>query len=285
EDSDATYGDYFAARAVSTMRYYKGLESHCAAIGVRLTEADAEKVENSIAEQKAQYESEEEFNRAVLNQFGTMELYRYMLEMTQLYDRCFESLFGENGSKTEDSDVLDYAAANDYMMAKHILLMTVDGTGAALPDEEKAEILAEAEELVRQLDGKETQEEKLALFDELMNEKSEDPGLQRAPNGYLFRKGQMNQNFENAVLGLGENEYTGPVESSSGYHIILRLPIDPDETPTEYGQYKAYGIEYPLRLIAAESLFTDIVSGWVTDTPLSPAEAYNELDLSLVFPA
>jgi len=285
EESDATWGDYIAARAVAMMRYYKGLESHCAAIGVRFTEGDVEQIENDLASVKGMYESEEAFNESVASQFGTMELYRYTLEMTQLYSRAFESLFGENGGKVEDEDVLQYADDNGYMMAKHILLLTTDDAGLALPEEERAEVLAEAEKIVRQLDAKETREEKLALFDELMNEKSEDPGLQGFPGGYLFRSGQMVESFENAVLALGENEYSGAVESNYGYHIILRLPIDPEATPMEYSQYVASGVAYPLRLIAAESLFADVVSDWVLDTPLEPKDAYDELDLSLVFPA
>ena len=95
----------------------------------------------------------------------------------------------------------------------------------------------------------------------------------------------MVESFENAVLDLGENEYSGPVESNYGYHVILRLPIDPDATPMDYGQYTANGISYPLRLVAAESLFSDVVSGWVSETPLEPTEAYETLDLLLVFPA
>ena len=67
-------------------------------------------------------------------------------------------------------------------------------------------------------------------FDELMNEKSEDGGLITAPRGYYFLPGEMVQPFEESVLSLGDGEMSPElVESDFGYHIILRLPMNPDD--------------------------------------------------------
>ena len=59
-------------------------------------------------------------------------------------------------------------------------------------------------------------------FDTLMNEYSEDTGLIYNPDGYYFFRGEMEETFEAASFALEEGEMSGIVESSYGYHIILR---------------------------------------------------------------
>ena len=85
--------------------------------------------------------------------------------------------------------------------------------------EEVTAAKAKADDLYKQIkDG--------ADFDKLMNENSQDPGLATAPDGYEFGKGQMVPEFEEASYALAVNEVSEPVETSYGYHIIKRVPLD-----------------------------------------------------------
>ena len=65
-------------------------------------------------------------------------------------------------------------------------------------------------------------------FKELKEEYCEDTGKTAFPDGYLFRSGEMVEEFENAAMLLEEYGVSEPVESPYGYHIILRLPLDAD---------------------------------------------------------
>ena len=48
------------------------------------------------------------------------------------------------------------------------------------------------------------------------------------PDGYTFQPGTMVQEFESAVQSLAEYAVSDPVETAYGYHVIMRLPLDPD---------------------------------------------------------
>ena len=83
---------------------------------------------------------------------------------------------------------------------------------------------AKADDILAQLRGA---EDPITLFDQLMNEHSEDTGLAANPEGYTTSRGEMVAPFENAALALKDGEISDVVESEFGYHIILRLPLDP----------------------------------------------------------
>ena len=61
-----------------------------------------------------------------------------------------------------------------------------------------------------------------------MTELSEDPGKRHYPEGYTYAPGTMVPVFENAANALEEYEISDIVDTSYGYHIILRLPYSPD---------------------------------------------------------
>lgn len=102
----------------------------------------------------------------------------------------------------------------NYITAKHILLTT-----ANLTPEKQAEKKAVAEQIAKQL-------KQGASFDSLMKEYSEDPGLAQFPDGYTFTAGEMVSEFETAAFALSENQISPVIETSYGYHIIQRLPLE-----------------------------------------------------------
>ena len=64
-----------------------------------------------------------------------------------------------------------------------------------------------------------------ADFDELIKQYGQDPGTEVYPDGYVFTKGEMVEEFETAAFELAENGISDVVETTYGYHVLLRLPI------------------------------------------------------------
>lgn len=143
-----------------------------------------------------------------------------------------------------EEEMDQYILDNDLLRCKHILIRTVvqkdDGTvgfnrtgaptnedGSAYTgtvEEYNAAALEKVNGLLAQLAES---DDPAALFDQLMQEYSEDPGLAAYPDGYDFTAGEMIAEFEQGTRELEYNEYTAqPVQTSDGYHIILRLRPD-----------------------------------------------------------
>lgn len=153
---------------------------------------------------------------------------------------------------------------------KHILLLTVDMNGEpvqqedgtygypALDDETVAAQKAKIDGLLSQLRVSSDPE---ALFDELMNEYSEDGGLADNPDGYTATPGEMVPEFEQTAFSLEMGGISDVVESSYGYHIILRLPLDSPDDYAEASRQNALDDQLNPLMEAAEVVRSDALNG------------------------
>ncbi len=103
-----------------------------------------------------------------------------------------------------------YDFSKDYVRAKHIL---ISFTGRS----EK-----EALDIANSVYDKAKKGED---FDKLIKEYGEDPGMSQNPDGYIFTKGMMVEEFEKMAYALLDGEISKPVKTPYGYHIIYRLPM------------------------------------------------------------
>ena len=281
---EQSYEDFILSSSAEWMVYSQALETNATLLGAELSDEDLQTIQDTWDEAVADYESEEAFLADLEANYCTPEFFNYITEINCLYDNCFVALYGENGEILTDEELSDYFAADGYMMAKHIFLLTTktdeDGNSVDMSEEEAAEQYALAEELLVRLssyDGDDFD----GFFDELMNEYSEDTaGLVSYPNGYLFQSGDMVTEFEDAYQTLEEGEYSEIIESEYGYHIIYRIPIDYDAVP--YAYYSS-GYDYSLRNIAAQSMFSSVIDGWMENVDVVYSEEYNALDFSELF--
>ncbi len=184
-----------------------------------------------------------------------------------LSDAYYENVLAAATHEPSDEDL------NGYLYrVKHILFKTVDDNRQPLADDVIAEKKAQAEDTLAQLQAA---DDLPALFDQLMNELSEDgraaDGALNAPDGYLAAPGDMVAEFEEASKALKEGELSGIVESGYGYHIILRLPTAVTE------EEKAAHPEYADDFRAAA--LNDLVQQWTEEADITRADALSTLDV------
>ncbi|MCM1150205.1 MAG: peptidyl-prolyl cis-trans isomerase [Butyricicoccus sp.] len=278
-DAEHTYQSYAESFARDTLTQYVVVEEQAEALGIELSEGEQAEIDAIYAEDVAEYGDGDEaaFADYLAGCFIPREMYDKMNTLSVYYLKLFEHYFGEMGASLPDADALAYAGDAGYMHAKHILIRTVDDGGSPLSDKEIEAAHARAEKLLSQLkalSGEELEEK----FDELMNENSEDGGLVTAPDGYYFTPGKFVQPFEDAVNALADGEmYPELVESTYGYHIILRLPMDVDE-PMDY-------TGYTLRYIAASALFSNMSEEWFDSAEVEYTDKFANLDFNTLFAA
>lgn len=208
----------------------------------------------------------------------TRDLFSTLYEAGDLNSQLMDRYYGQGAPDApSDQDILTYVSENLGIAykAKHILLKTVDTskpitdengntTGEYEPLDEAtvAQKKATAEDILFQL---EAAADKEALFDQLMNQYSEDTdssGSVNSPEGYEAQSGQMVPAFEQAALALQPGKISGIVESPYGYHIILRLPILPAD-------YRDQCVSY---------LMQQRQDGWLREFAPQTNEAFQNID-------
>lgn len=192
------------------LAYQKAVE-----YGLELTKDEINNIDNQMTSLSQDEESLKQFDAIGVSVDELKEYYNEGF----LIQHLLPELISKGEIKIDDAEVMD-TFRDTYVKAKHILISTVDAnTGAALSEEEVALAQTKAQDILNQLNAG-------ADFDELMNANSEDPGLANAPDGYVFTKGEMVQEFETAAYALAENQISGLVNTSYGIHILKRVPFD-----------------------------------------------------------
>ena len=119
-----------------------------------------------------------------------------------------------------DEAIAEYFAEN-YVKVRHILFKTIDSSGNSISDSEKEVKKAQAQELFDKIISGET------TFDDNYD-KSEDPGSDTYPEGYVFTKGEMVEEFETAAFDMEVGEYR-LVETPNGWHIMNKVALEEDD--------------------------------------------------------
>ncbi|MCI8422333.1 MAG: hypothetical protein HFF50_02210 [Lawsonibacter sp.] len=214
--------------ALEAAACYRLLPEMGAAQGLTLSQEDQDYPAQDIAAITQELGSEQATEHLMWAQLLTGPMYEQIYHAGSMYTPLMEHFYGENsGSCPTDAEVQAYLQEEGRYWVKHILLSKVDtATRAPLEEAEIAENKAKAEEMLEQI---QTAEDPVDVFNRLMREHSQDPGLATNPDGYVTAKGEMVPEFEEASLALKEGEISGIVESDLGFHIILRLPLDPND--------------------------------------------------------
>ena len=184
-------------------------------LGLKLSDEEKQQIDSQIAT----IEQDEQSMQQLESMGVSIDAIKAYYNEGYVTQKLLPELMDKGDIKVDDEEVLK-SFRETYVKAKHILIATTDtATGAALSEEEVAKAQEKAQDILNQINSG-------ADFDELMNANSEDPGLQSAPDGYVFTKGEMVAEFEEAAFALSENQVSGLVNTSYGIHILKRVPFD-----------------------------------------------------------
>lgn len=253
---------YLSEAALESAAFYRLLPAMADKEGLAPAQADLDYMLQDLAQVEEDLGSAEKVDHILWYQLHSREHYQQAYVASLCHALLQEHYFGQgsDGYPTDDDVQTHIEDELGYYRVKHILLSVKDSeTQEPLSDADKAAKKELAGELLAQLRAA---DDPIALFDQLMNEYSEDPGLASYPNGYEAYAGQMVPEFEAASYALAHNEISDIVESDHGYHIILRLPMDLDK-------FRAY--------IIADRMQT-LVTQWVAENPVETNEAFDKID-------
>ena len=180
-------------------------------------------------------------------------------------DQLKAALFRKGGEYEITKETLADYRKDNVMAAKHILLLT---TGKS--DEEKAKI---KKTIQGYLDKILADKDPASAFEQYMNDKSEDTGLATNPDGYTFLPGEMVPEFEDAVSSLKVGEIDPKiVESSYGYHLIMRIEPDMDAIDDE-----------DLKEKYESETYQKVLDDWSKDAKVETTKALDDLDMTKVY--
>ena len=186
-------------------------------------ETEEETINAQIEQMKSQYNNDEEAFQAAITQYLGVEdedELRDMLSLEYKRNLAIEEHVKNSVTDDEIEKYYDDEVIGDIKV-RHILISpeTTDDMSTEEQTEAEEKAKKEAEDLIKKLDDG-------ADFEELAKEYSDDTGS--ASDGglidYFNKDDNMDEAFLNASIDLEEGKYTEePVQSSFGYHIILKL--------------------------------------------------------------
>jgi hypothetical protein len=276
-DEEHTYAERLPQDTEDILRQLIAVETLAEELGVTLTEEEEAEVQEAhqdlITSRFGEEGTEEDLFEFLETIYVSPELYWRLSRFSYLHEGCYRALYGEEGEKLEEQEILDWMQDNGVVSADHILLATIDlSTREALDEAAVAEKAELAQKIAAELQAIEDPEARIARFAELKEENNEDPGTE---NGYVFGPGVMVQEFYDGALALEPDQVSDPVKSDYGYHIILRRPIHVDD------EILSGGGTYAAREAVALEKFNSMLQERVDNMKVKPVggfQAPNILD-------
>lgn len=267
--------DYLKDQALEISKLYAAVANHADEAGIVVTEEQRAEAEEQLDQMGAMYEAyyglttQEWLDQQCISREGYLGLNDAYYLVTGLEESLKES--GE--LDPTDEDLQNMIDSEGIYSCKHILLaFPTHEDGSDPTDEEKAATKAEADALYAEITAA---ADPAAAFETAMNEQSDDgrdetTGELYKPEGYTFLStgamvdgtGSLVTEFVTAGTALEVGQISQPVETSYGYHILLRQDADNEETRTAYADYA----------------MNQLLDQWTADAKVETTDAYKNLD-------
>ena len=279
---DSTMGQYFSKSALSQAVYFAVANAVPAREGIPYADEAEAEIQEYWAGLLEQYGDEETLLAAMAEAGLDRELLTFFLRSNKGMEMVQKALY--DADALSDEAIMTWAEGKGYVRTKHVLYSFYNEDGSSMDDEGKAAQKERADQAWAELSALTGDSAALeARFDEIMAADSGDAGgLSNFPQGYTFTSGTMVTEYEDAAFALGDYELSEVVETSYGYHILLRLPLLADGTTMD--QDSSTGAYMTLRQSAANDMFNTALTGWINNAEIVWASPeFEQLDFNDLF--
>ena len=269
DQGGTTLAEQIKSQGLEFIKNFYGVQILAKQHNISLTQEE----KDSLAEQKrTALESgggQENFDAFLSQNYLTEANYDALMENNALINKLLSALFGEGGVHEIPKEDIVKNTSENYVRVVHILIQA-DPNAADFQEKTNYanDVLARAN----------AGEDFMALVSEL----SEDPGSKSQPDGYVFDKegytldgSQMVTEFVDGSWALEVGQHSGLVQTSYGYHIIKRLPLDEEYITANYDQFHSYAAQ-----LAFDSELIDVSATLIIETN----DAFKNLDVATFIP-
>jgi len=226
-----TYGDFIREEAWSLVRLQITTEHWAREHGVTLSPAAQQALNREEAEYIRRCGSEEKLDQALAAQGIDRDTFDRLRQLSHLY-RALLELAKTEGSLLHpgEEELLTFGTEHSYISWDLLLLKNSDAQGQPLSQQAREETLQQLQALQYQL---QRSPDKAGLFTQLANLYSRDSRRLLHPEGYTTPTEEVPEIFA-AVLALEENQCSEAVETTDGWWLLFRRPLQTQELIAPY---------------------------------------------------
>lgn len=225
-----TVGEYLKQQAVEELKILTAVERIAEDNNISLSDEDYEELEENKEEVISNVGGKSEFKKLLIKNNITEAAYDKFYYINKLYDKVFEELYSsgkKNDLTTEEKGSAKEEYFEKYLKIQQIVLAKIDvSTGSDLSDTiiNQKETLANSI-LTEAING--------ADFEDLIIKYSEE-AQEKGNNTYYYAKGDLLENIESVVVGLGTGSISDVIETDYAFHIVKRLELDDSKLENYY---------------------------------------------------
>ncbi len=225
-----TVGEYLKQQAVEELKILNAVERIAEDNNISLSDEDYEELEENKEEVISNVGGKSEFKKLLRKNNITEAAYDKFYYINKLYDKVFEELYSsgkKNDLTTEEKESAKEEYFEKYLKIQQIVLAKIDvSTGSDLSDT----IINQKETLANSIL---TEARNGADFEGLIIKYSEE-AQEKGNNTYYYAKGDLLENIESVVVGLGTGSISDVIETDYAFHIVKRLELDDSKLENYY---------------------------------------------------
>lgn len=212
------------ARIAEAIRGLYGMISLAADYGITTEDGDVKASAIEYIDAVRDYYGASSYAEELENNYMTEKVFDFLVRADGTEDKLFAAMTAAGGAiESDDAAILTILQSDAFVRVKQIFIENDPGEDA----EANRKIAEEALDAYR--GGVD--------FSTLIGRYSEDFSM--PADGYYFTRGEMTDEFEAAAFTLADGEISDIVESSDGFHILLRLPKDESYITAHFDELKS----------------------------------------------